>query len=108
MENTTNRCKGCGEETELFNAGYCDPCHNVKVHAGYTRRELKEAFELVQDTQNWKNPINRMVPTCSGADLNLITSAVVFFAGCVPTFRVDRKTGCTIVKAAGYYAAVGA
>jgi len=70
----------------------------------YSRAELKAAFELVEDKTNWKNPINKVV----GADANLdmIREAVIFFAGCVPTYTLEGTS--YRVKAVGYYVAVGA
>jgi hypothetical protein len=91
---------------------YCDTCARVPVHAGYTRAQLSEAFDRVKDRENWKMPIDKSVAgTLSAADQSMIAAAVVFYAGCVPSFRVEGGL-CgayfTRVTAAGYYAAVGA
>ena len=107
MTNTTVRCKGCGEDVELFNCGYCEHCHNVRVFRGYSRAELKDAFERVEDKTNWKNPIDTVLPgMLSGAEQSLIEAAVIFFAGCEPTI-LPYEFG-TRVTAKGYYHAVGA
>ncbi len=76
----------------------------------YSRAELREAFELVQDETNWKMPINAAIPEYMR---DVVEEAVVFFAGCRPTFTVvnpaARKAQRRLnVKAIGYYAAVGA
>ena len=70
----------------------------------WTRTELNRAFRDVQDATNWKNPINALIDE----DLMDITdAAVVFFAGCRPTFSRE-STGLVRVTAIGYFAAVGA
>ena len=77
----------------------------------FTRAELRAAFELVEDKQNWKQPIDAFVPatSCSGQRLVVaIEQAVHFFAG-MQTVRIDRlPLGGLRVRAAGYYRTVGA
>lgn len=90
------------------NQAECDPAvaahyTNVAVYAGFTRRQLNDAFNLVKDRKNWKYPVNALVPR--DVDRNLIASAVIFYTGSVPTFtREGRKLR---VRAAGYYNAIG-
>ncbi len=79
---------------------------------GVTRDELSLAFDAVADKANWKNPINTVVDLDDYTKA-LVAEAVVFYAGCVPSF--ERLTGTTTsglakyrVTAKGYYAAVGA
>ncbi len=72
-----------------------------------TRRELSAAFDLVADPTNWKNRIDAVILTTDVAELALISEAVTFFAGCVPTFT-NVACNRTHVRAKGYYAAVGA
>lgn len=69
----------------------------------YTDEELREAFEKVQNKKHWKNPINAV---CLREDQDVITEAVIYFAGCVPTFTPigTDKLRC---RAVGYYIAVG-
>lgn len=84
-----------------------------------TRATLREAFDRVADKTNWKNPIDAEVVIESGDyEMETIREAVVFFAGCRPSFtfvRVVRRIGANDsgsnlyrVRAAGYYVAVGA
>jgi hypothetical protein len=68
------------------------------------------AFDAVADKANWKNPIDAVVDAYTR---ELVREAVIFFAGCVPSF--EPLTGTTTggigryrVKAVGYYNAVGA
>lgn len=77
------------------------------VYRGYSRAELRKAFERVQDKTNWKNPIDVTLPYLKPSERSLIHAAVVFFAGCEPTFEV-LNTRQHRVRAVGYYAAVGA
>jgi hypothetical protein len=79
---------------------------NVNPETGtkYSRAELHAAFSAVQDPANWKNPIDAVIDA-SAQDVTL--EAVVFFAGCLPTFK-KRGDGRLNVKAVGYYVAVGA
>jgi hypothetical protein len=109
------RCKGCGEQTppvDVNGRGFCESCSNVRVHKGYTREELSEAFDRVKDRENWKMPIDKsLAGELGAADRSAIEAAVVFYAGCVPTFKVEGGL-CgamfTRVTAPGYYVAVGA
>lgn len=77
-----------------------------------TQGELAAAFDKVADKANWKLPIDATVDLSGDADLATIREAVVFFAGCVPTFVPvvgAALPGCRYrVRAVGYYAAVGA
>jgi hypothetical protein len=69
-----------------------------------TRGELDEVFKLVQPKDNWKMPIDAVVPR--GTKLAMLKEAVIFFTGSSPTIKQVR--GGFRVTAAGYYAAVGA
>lgn len=74
-----------------------------------TRGELRDAFDLVCDTENWKNPIHRAI-AYSGSDaddltLELIRVAVPFFTGSAVTIKKGRDE--VIVTADGYYNAIG-
>jgi hypothetical protein len=77
---------------------------------GYGEAALRAAFERVQDPTNWKNPIN--APVAADADRELIATAIIFYTGSTPTFqaiyRGPQELVGYIVRAAGYYAAVGA
>jgi hypothetical protein len=82
--------------------------HAVKCFSGETRMrsELSAAFDRVAHAEDFKLPVSTALPALSKAEQALISDAVVFFTGSVPTFR---KVGAsTLVEAAGYYATVGA
>lgn len=70
---------------------------------GVTRGELSAAFKKVQNSENWKLPIYSSIDI---RDQEIVKNAIIFFTGSVPTFH--WVCGKTMVKAAGYYAAVGA
>ncbi|MDQ6892221.1 MAG: hypothetical protein M3167_06025 [Acidobacteriota bacterium] len=75
------------------------------LHGGYTVAELREAFSRVQNAENWKFPVDTTVAAAAVAVLEV---AIPFMTGSVPTFRKIRGTSAFVVRAAGYYAAVGA
>ena len=74
----------------------------------YTREELDKAFSKVQNKINWKHPVNAIIDE---GEQELVTQAVVFFCGCVPTFTPifsEPNKPKLWVRAVGYHAAVGA
>jgi hypothetical protein len=73
------------------------------VFEGFTEPELRAAFEAVQ-APNWKDPISAYV---ADEFRPVVRAAIIFFAGCEPTFTA-YGTGHLKVEAEGYYAAVGA
>jgi hypothetical protein len=68
-----------------------------------TRGELSEAFKLVAPAGNWKMPIDKTV--AADLDRAMITEAVIFFTGSVPTF--EPVLNGYRVRADGYYRAIG-
>lgn len=81
---------------------------NTETGTKYSRAELKAAFELVENKENWKMPIVKAL-TLSNGQREVIEEAVVFFAGCRPTFTpIVNVPGKYLVEAVGYYNAVGA
>jgi hypothetical protein len=83
---------------------------NPETGTIYSRAELREAFDAVQDETNWKLPIDAAIPAYMR---DVTEEAVVFFAGCRPTFtainpKARRSVRRLRVQAIGYYAAVGA
>lgn len=67
---------------------------------------LRAAFERVENKDHWKNPIN-VVLELTEADKLAIREAVIFYTGSVPRFTL--LTGSRYrVRAAGYYATIGA
>jgi hypothetical protein len=75
------------------------------THAGYFISELRAAFHRVADEENWKLPVDT---TVAKAEVAILTVAIPFMTGSVPTFRRIGKTSAFAVRAAGYYAACGA
>lgn len=77
-----------------------------------TRGELSAAFDRVASRVNWKDGIDVVVDVANDAELETIREAVVFFTGSDPTFEPlpgAELPGCRYrVRAAGYYAAIGA
>ena len=85
-----------------------------------TRGELQEAFNRVVPLDNWKNRIDATIDAESDEELMVIAEAVTFFTGSVAEFErvgslaTPGLVGFSImgarvrVRAAGYYAAVGA
>jgi hypothetical protein len=73
----------------------------------YSQAVLTAAFEMVEDSTNWKNPIDATVKLNEG-DFDVIQEAVIHFTGSVPRFSVvNKKEGLYRVQAAGYYEAIG-
>jgi hypothetical protein len=73
------------------------------IYEGYSRNQLKVAFEKVQNKDNWKNPINSNI---NKNKKDVIEKAIIFFTGSVPKFE-SNLNGLS-VKADGYYIAIGA
>lgn len=65
-----------------------------------------EVFELVQNEDHWKNPIDATIDA-DAATMDEIADAVVFYTGSVPTFERVQGNGLR-VRAAGYYRTIGA
>lgn len=76
---------------------------------GYTRGELKAAFDAVANRVNWKLSIRSL---CQESDREITAEAIKFFAGCEAEFIAPpaevAAQGWVEVRAEGYYAAVGA
>lgn len=76
----------------------------------FTRATLAAAFAAVEPAGNWKLPIDATLAPARVRELGglyALREAVVFFAGCLP--EIDEVHGGALrVRAAGYYAAVGA
>ena len=76
-----------------------------------TRAELAQAFARVESKVNWKNPIDAIVIFSSSYERLIVAAAVTFFTGSVASMDVIRlETNCSTyrVRAAGYYATIGA
>jgi hypothetical protein len=89
------------------------PANSIGGLEGVTRADADEAFKLVADRSNWKNPIDRMV-YLTDEQVELVREAVIFFTGSVP--KIERVYNMKFlhnankyhVTADGYYRAVGA
>ncbi len=87
---------------------------NNETGTPFSRAQLSEAFSLVSDAGDWKNPVDACVtPFCASernvrlADLlRMIEEAVIFYTGSVPT--IENDGGSYSVRAVGYYKAIGA
>ena len=79
---------------------------NQVVYNGFTRRQLTEAFNRVENKENWKLPIDAVV-TVNFAELNAIKAAVIFFTGGAAKSK-RRLAGVYHITAPGYYNSVGA
>jgi hypothetical protein len=83
-----------------------------------TRRELMAAFSLVEPKDNWKNAIDAEVVLGTDRASLMVREAVTFFTGSTPRIEFVRvlrpitgtEPGASVyrVRAAGYYATVGA
>lgn len=71
-----------------------------------TRGELKEAFDMVADPDNWKNPIDVRIKNPGPRMMAMIDESVRFFAGCTAHVRPHHDT--VHITAKGYYLAIGA
>jgi hypothetical protein len=82
------------------------------LRGGYTQEQLDAAFTLVAPSDNWKLPVNTFLPgDLSVPELALLTFAVPFYTGSVPTLTRCRDAWGVLgwrVTADGYYATVGA
>lgn len=72
----------------------------------WTRRELDALFSRAHG-DNWKERIDRVVVLKNDRELLGMREAVVFFTGSVPTFEAMGRNRYR-VRAAGYYATIGA
>jgi hypothetical protein len=72
-----------------------------------TQGELSDAFDKVTNKANWKLPIKKTVVLSGDFEMEMIREAVVFFTGSKATFKAKGLSRYE-VKAAGYYAVIGA
>jgi hypothetical protein len=74
----------------------CDP----ERLTGYRREQLAAAFERVRNPQDWKAPIQAVIPA---AEWHLVEKAVLWFTATVPKFLpVPGTPDQLVVKAPGY------
>ena len=71
----------------------------------------KAIFAMVQDADNWKNPVNKELSIKGMSkedvvDLQLaLTDSVVHFQACRPSFKLSGDS--MVVESVGYYVATG-
>lgn len=65
----------------------------------YTQEQLKKAFEKVQDSEHWKNPIDAY---CRLEDKGIIAKAIAHFTGTEAHFDATFAKGWLRVQADGY------
>jgi hypothetical protein len=71
-----------------------------------TQGELAAAFDWVADKAHWKNPIDCVV-ALSPRQVALVREAVPFFTGSKARVEVIDE-GVVRIRAAGYFATIGA
>jgi hypothetical protein len=77
------------------------------IRNGYTHHEYREAFNRVlTEGQNWKMPIDKVVEM-DATEIPLIRQAIIDHTASTPSFT-SVGVGRYRVRAAGYYATVGA
>ena len=73
------------------------------VFFNYTQEELRQAFDKIKTSGNWKEPIRATIPA---EDYELAAAAVAYFTGSNLEITTNKNNQYT-VYAAGYYAAIG-
>lgn len=92
---------------------YSDEAANEKpIYAGYTHKELGEAFTSVQSEKGWKFPINTIIDIDQKLGYiehaKVIRAAIGFYAGGGAEIKLlDNQTQLE-VTAPGYYELIGA
>jgi len=72
--------------------------HKVVTNGGHTIKNLRDAFEYVEDEKHWKNPIECVV----NVDILVVTiEAIKYFHGVVPTIKAI-DCGKFIINSSGY------
>lgn len=79
----------------------------IVTGAGDSIADLRHAFDLVANRENWKLPVDATVKAADPAERRRIAEAVVFFTGSVVEWSHFGR-GRWNCKASGYYAAIGA
>lgn len=87
---------------------YCDD-HDVidydETGKPITRTVLRKAFEMVQDEDDWKNPICATFEVISDAAMNRISKAIEFYTGSKAEW--SNSENLWLVTAKGYYLSNG-
>ena len=69
------------------------------IYEGYTREQLKAAFDAAADPQDWKAEIAAMV---SGEMVMLVVAAIKFFTATVPEVKLHVPTMSYYITSPGY------
>ena len=67
------------------------------THKGFTQDEMREAFEEVQNPNDWRAPIFTVI---SREQKEVVEAAIEFFTATTPTFA--ERGECLEVRAVGY------
>lgn len=73
---------------------------------GYTQEQMKAAFDMVKNPENWKYVIDIVVDYPGIENLNCVREAIIHFTGSFP--EIKDVGGKVRIQAAGYYATIGA
>ena len=68
--------------------------------------ERLRLFDLVKDRENWKNPIQTTIVMADN-EIPALSDAIIYFTGSVP-MMTKLDGGRWLVRADGYYVAIGA
>ena len=83
----------------------------VPISGGFTRYELQEAFNLVANKKDWKDPTCTEISKKNLSKYRkVIEEAVPFFTGSCAEFTHRRDSNCRIThwcEFDGYYVAMG-
>lgn len=97
--------------------------HNLRAHVNeavstttakldkptpFTQEQLQAAFAMVQNKLGWKYEINKVVENPGKQNLMCVREAITHFTGSVPTFLYSEDGLKVHIRAAGYYATIGA
>lgn len=103
------RCPVCITEIEsgVYCSEDCERLHSDPAlgYGGVSQKRLGEVFDLVKNRENWKYPIDAVVPI-GVATVAEIEAAIDFYVGGDAFVTEDRYN--MLVTAPGYYAVIGA
>jgi hypothetical protein len=71
-----------------------------------TATEMQKLFELVQNEEHWKNPIDAWVP--KETDMDALNEAVIYYTGSSILVGETNDLGMTHITADGYFLTIGA
>ena len=87
------------EDMSFFElADELDKWDDEPLESGFSPNELTEAFDLVKDAEDWKNPIDAVI---DANKQKIVDSAILFCAGSVSHFSYVNEDELR-VQAKGY------